>query len=102
MKNNYPDTADSTRHWLHTLSPCALGIVICIGAIIYNSITLKTSGSFRGVVILLSMPAILILAVIDAIVKGTLKDKLFYIWATELLLIGAGILFIWRFLVEIN
>jgi hypothetical protein len=75
------------RNWLRILSPAVLGMVICVIGIIISFVGLETSGgwSFLGVIIL--APVFGILLAIDFIAKLIIKDKTFFIWIVELLVL---------------
>lgn len=84
--------------WPRFITPCVIAIILCFVGIVISMIGFEESGgwSFLGVIILL--PAALFLLLIDFLVKLIFKDRLYYIWLTELPLIAVGIFIFFTFI----
>jgi hypothetical protein len=81
------------KHWLYYISPCILGMVICLIGIIAGLADMQKSGGWSWILVYLFGPALLILLVADVIIKIITKGKVLYIWITEVILIA--IMIVW-------
>jgi hypothetical protein len=81
------------KHWLYYFSPCIIGMVISLIAIIAGFADMQKSGGWSYILVYLFGPAFLILLVADVLIKIITKGKVLYIWITELILIA--IMIIW-------
>jgi hypothetical protein len=75
------------RSWLYHISPCILGIVICLIGIIAGFTSMQSSGGWSYVLVIILAPAILILIGVDWLVKTITKGNILYIWIIEVIAI---------------
>jgi uncharacterized membrane protein YtjA (UPF0391 family) len=81
------------KHWLYYFSPCIIGIVISLIAVVAGFAGMDSSGGWSYVLVILFLPALIILVVADVLIKLLTKGKVLYIWILEAVVVA--ILIIW-------
>ena len=98
MVDDKPRNVRANNTWINKITPCIIALIFCIVVIIGSLLNSDKSGGWSMLGVIIFFPAFLILAIVDWLVKFIFKNRLIYIWVTELMIIGLGLWIFFTFI----